>query len=234
MAITLDELLGRNTQAVQNTVERFPSYEEFKSSRQSAPRMEQNNSVRYNFDMAPAQPLRSVESVREYEQSRPYVAPHQSEYQTREYAFYDNLRPQSNVQTMQQPVIVQPVVVQPQVQEYQIAQPQARSLYEFAAQDSERLSEEELFNRLSHTNAVQEQVSQKQSVFARRAVKAQSNTKNRTRLNAKGKLIVAAYVAVVAIVVSLIAVNASKINAGEAVQPSSNFSDTSIVQIENK
>ena len=95
MAITLDELLGRNTQsAQQDSVERFPSYEDFKArnSVNQYPQANAQQPVRYNFDMAPAQAPRSVESVRNYEASRPYVAPQSSEYQTRDYPFYDNLR----------------------------------------------------------------------------------------------------------------------------------------------
>lgn len=88
MAITLDELLGRNTQsAQQDSVERFPSYEDFKArnSVNQYPQANAQQPVRYNFDMAPAQAPRSVESVRNYEASRPYVAPQSSEYQTRDY-----------------------------------------------------------------------------------------------------------------------------------------------------
>ena len=69
MAITLDELLGRNTrEATQNNVTGFPSYEDFKSSRtnlQASYQPVQNN-ARYNFDMAPAREVRSTESVRNY------------------------------------------------------------------------------------------------------------------------------------------------------------------------
>ena len=77
MAITLDELLGRNTQSVaqQNSVERFPSYEDFQSSRNTYAQQTEPQNVRYNFDIAPAQAPRSVESVRNYEANRPYVAP---------------------------------------------------------------------------------------------------------------------------------------------------------------
>ena len=66
MAITLDELLGRNTQsASQESVERFPSYEDFKA-RNSAYQYTQQSAqqgYRYNFDMAPAQAPRSVRTL---------------------------------------------------------------------------------------------------------------------------------------------------------------------------
>jgi len=66
MAITLDELLGRNTREVASgSVESFPSYEDFKTSRANQYTQAQPvQNSRYNFDMAPAQAPRSVESVK--------------------------------------------------------------------------------------------------------------------------------------------------------------------------
>ena len=146
MAITLDELLGRNTQSVaqQNSVERFPSYEDFKSSRNTYTQQTEPQNVRYNFDMAPAQAPRSVESVRSYEATRPYVAPQSSEYQTREYPFYDNLRANAPAQPVQysapvqydQTAYVEPMQYQAPVQS-RVAQPE--NFYEFTAHDAERL-----------------------------------------------------------------------------------------------
>lgn len=238
MAITLDELLGRNTQSVnQGSVERFPSYEDFKSSRNTyAQQQNDTQSVRYNFDMAPAQAPRSVESVRSYEANRPYVAPQSSEYQTREYPFYDNLRAGAPVA---QPVQYQSPVQYDQTSYAQPVQYQApaqtrvsapENFYEFTAHDSERLSDQELYDRLAHTSvngsvfddaqAVQKSHT---SLFARRAQKAQdtSEERQRGRLNTKGKIILGVYLAVIALVASLIIVNATKINNGKAVTPTS-------------
>lgn len=240
MAITLDELLGRNTQSVnQGSVESFPSYEDFKSSRNTYARQNQAEPVRYNFDMAPAQAPRSVESVRTYEATRPYVAPQSSEYQTREYPFYDNLRAGAPVQ---QPMQYQAPVqyTQNQYAQTQYAQPvqyQApaqtaapESFYEFTAHDTERLSEQELYDRLAHTSSVDgpifgeaAQQRPRTSLFARRAQRTQDTTEERQRgrLNTKGKIILGVYLAVIALVASLIIVNATKINGGKAVTPTS-------------
>lgn len=161
MAITLDELLGRNTrEATQNNVTGFPSYEDFKSSRtnQQASYQPVQNNARYNFDMAPAREVRSTESVRNYEAARPYVAPQSSEYQTRDYPFYDNLQQRTQYAPVQ---YQQPVEYQAPAQTYdqvQYAQPQVQhapvheGFYEFTAQDTERASDQELYARLAHTN----------------------------------------------------------------------------------
>lgn len=231
MAITLDELLGRNTQSVsRSSVENFPSYEEFNASRnQNYSAQPVQNSVRYNFDPIPAREVCSEESVRAYEASRPYVTPQNSEYQNREYAFYDNLNAQraQHAQPLYVPVKTYDPVAQAMVQ---YAQPQQQSFYEFSAQDEERLSNEELYNKLSYTQsnapAFNEQTSkQRTSVFARKAEKVQdtTETRQRGRLNTKGKIILAVYVAVIALVTSLIIVNATKINQGKAVTPTSSI-----------
>lgn len=238
MAITLDELLGRNTQTAQNAVDSFPSYEEFRSTRAATQNRVEQTNTRYNFDVAPVQSLRSAESVREYEQNRPYVAPQSNEYQTRDYAFYDNLRQQAPVRPQQTQQTVTPV--QQPVREYDngayvVSRPQ--NLYEFTAQDTDRLSDEELYNRLAHTDVSygrQESVSE-QNMFARKAQRTQSRQQEKThgRLNAKGKAILGVYIAVIALVISLIVVNATKINKGEAVTPTSAINDKVAVQNAN-
>lgn len=116
------------------------------------------NNARYNFDMAPAREVRSTESVRNYEAARPYVAPQSSEYQTRDYPFYDNLQQRAQYAPVQ---YQQPVEYQAPAQTYdqvQYAQPQVQhapvheGFYEFTAQDTERASDQELYARLAHTN----------------------------------------------------------------------------------
>lgn len=239
MAITLDELLGRNTQSVsRNSVENFPSYEEFNASRNQGYSTSQpvQNNVRYNFDPIPAREVRSEESMRAYEASRPYVTPQNSEYQNREYSFYENLNAQraQHSQPIYVPVKTYDPVAKTMVQ---YAQPQQQSFYEFTAQDGERLSNEELYSKLSYTQsgapAFQEQESAKRtSVFARKAEKVQDTTETRQRgkLNTKGKIIVAVYVAVIALVTSLIIVNATKINQGKAVTPTSSIEVVALEQ----
>ena len=236
MAITLDELLGRNTREVASgSVESFPSYEDFKTSRANQYTQAQPvQNSRYNFDMAPAREVRSTESVRNYEASRPYVAPQAVEYQQREYPFYDSLQQraqyapvqyqeQAPVQTYEQVQYAEPQVRQ--------AAPAHQGFYEFTAQDTERASDQELYARLAHTEMSNTPVfedSAQQAVgrtglFARKAQKTQnvSEQKQRARLNTKGKIILGVYLAVIALVASLIIVNATKINQGKAVTPTS-------------
>lgn len=236
MAITLDELLGRNTREVaSSSVESFPSYEDFKTSRanQYAQAQPVQNS-RYNFDMAPAREVRSTESVRNYEASRPYVAPQAVEYQQREYPFFDSLQQRAQYA----PVQYQEQAPVQTYEQVQYAEPQVRQsvpahqgFYEFTAQDTDRASEQELYARLAHTEMSNTPVfedSAQQAVgrtglFARKAQKTQnvSEQKQRARLNTKGKIILGVYLAVIALVASLIIVNATKINQGKAVTPTS-------------
>ncbi len=236
MAITLDELLGRNTREVTNgSVESFPSYEDFKTSRANQYAQAQPvQNTRYNFDMAPAREVRSTESVRNYEASRPYVAPQAVEYQQREYPFYDNLQQRAQYAPVQYQEQA-PVQTYDQVQ---YAQPQVRQdaparqgFYEFTAQDTDRASDQELYARLAHTDMSNtpvfedsaQQAVQRTGLFARKVQKTQnvSEQRQRGRLNTKGKIILGVYLAVIALVASLIIVNATKINQGKAVTPTS-------------
>ncbi len=228
MAITLEELLGKNTRT--ESVESFPStYEEFQSRRNLSYNQVAQDTQRYDFDTRPATPARSESSVREYEISRPYVAPKASEYQSQDYSFYNQ---------MQAPV--RPTFEQPQYQEpREYSQPTTQSLYQFTAYDQDRLSESELFEKLAHTNDSRrpifdreqsvEQV-KKPSIFSRNVAKSEGQTKTRGRLNTKGKLILGAYIGVVALVAILIIVNAGKLNSGKATTPSSSVQDYSASQ----
>lgn len=236
MAITLDELLGRNTREVASgIVESFPSYEDFKTSRVNQyPQAQPVQNTRYNFDMAPAREVRSTESVRNYEASRPYVAPQAVEYQQREYPFYDSLQQRAQyapVQYQEQAPVQtydQVQYAEPQVRQ---AAPAHQGFYEFTAQDSDRASDQELYARLAHTetrnmpvfeDSAQQAVG-RTGLFARKAQKTHnvSEQKQRARLNTKGKIILGVYLAVIALVASLIIVNATKINQGKAVTPTS-------------
>lgn len=238
MAITLDELLGRNTQTSQETYDRFPTYEEFHSQR-AAERNVAQERERYDFEVRPME-MRSEESMRNYAASQPYAAPQSNEYQKRDYAFYENLerRPYEASYT-------QDTYAQPYEQTYvQPAQP--RNLYEFTRQDNDRLSDRELLAKLEHTDASRRPIfdraeaavaqPQRLSIFKRSAQKAEAvqGEKKRARLNTKGKIILGAYVAVIAIVAVLIIVNAGKINKGKAVTPSSSVQRNAIVQIDER
>ena len=236
MAITLDELLGRNTREVASgSVESFPSYEDFKTSRANQYTQAQPvQNSRYNFDMAPAREVRSTESVRNYEASRPYVAPQAVEYQQREYPFFDSLQQRAQYAPVQyQEQAPGQTDEQVPCDETRVRQgaPAHQGFYEFTAQDTDRASDQELYARLAHTEMSNTPVfedSAQQAVgrtglFARKAQKTQnvSEQKQRARLNTKGKIILGVYLAVIALVASLIIVNATKINQGKAVTPTS-------------
>lgn len=122
-----------------------------------------------------------------------------------------------------------------------------QNLYEFTRQDKDRLSTEEYFEKLSYTNDsrkpvfnkvdTEQVIEQKHGVFSHRAESKENEAvepKKKSLLNVKGKLIIAAYVAVVATVAALIIVNSGKLNLGKATTPSSSIQDTAIVQIIDK
>jgi len=194
MAITLDELLGRNkrSQEQEQVQQSFPSYEEFQSSR-----------------------MNSVSEAPSFEQ---VAKIHQND---------ENY---------------------PKFQEYDYSQSlgQSQSLYEFTRKDNDRLSQQELYAKLSHSNnsfrpvfnksEVEQVVEQKRGIFTHRIEQedAQVETKKKSKINTKGKLIIAAYIAVVAVVAGLIIANSGKLNMGKAITPSSNVSDIAIVQTLDK
>lgn len=237
MAITLDELLGRNTTNNTETIERFPSYEDFRSSRSNGTQSTTrgDDRARYNFDMRPAQAPRTEDSVRSYEASRPYVAPQVTEYQTRDYAFYDTLRASrtaqrndvdneygyANYEKYAKPSYKTPEKIQ--------------NLYEFTAKDNDRLSDAELLNKLSHTDESRRPIfdrannatvaTQQSGIISRKVEKTEEKSveKKRARLNTKGKIILGVYLAVIVLVAVLIIVNANKINNGTSTTPSANF-----------
>lgn len=234
MAITLDELLGRNTQQSQETIDRFPTYEEFHSQRAGV-RSAAQEQPRYDFEVRPME-MRSEESVRNYNAAQSYVAPMPNEYQQRDYDFYRNLESGQNSYGYTQDAYTNTYAepVKPQ------------NLYEFTRQDNDRLSDSELMAKLEHTDvshrpifdrAQEATVSPKGfSIFKKQAQEqgAVQQEKKRARLNTKGKLILAAYIGAIALVAILIIVNAGKINRGKAVTPSSSMERTAIVQVDAK
>ncbi|MBO4554783.1 MAG: hypothetical protein J5713_03285 [Clostridia bacterium] len=213
MAITLDELLGKNTQQTEGTsYDRFPSYEEFHAQRTQPKEMTQD---RYDFD------VRNDASFTSY-------APN---YTQNGFGQYGN--PERNN-------FVQDSYAQTYAEPYS-----PTDLYDFTRRDKDRLSDAELLEKLEHTDVSRrpifdraaEQTVQpaKLGFFQRKAQKAEAvqGEKKRARLNTKGKIILGAYFAVIALVAVLIIVNASKINAGKAVTPSSNLQNNiAIVQID--
>ena len=223
MAITLDELLGMNTRTRNDAepMDRFPSYDDF-TRRNRAYQNEER--VSYNgYTPAPqSNGARSVEFMREYEATRPYARPMQSEYQNVDYNF-DALRARREaqaVQTIERPVYVEPVQVEESV----------NTLYEYARQDKERPSDRELYDRLSSTEAVARPVQktekevQRTSEFIHVKTKQKNDTQKKARLTTRGKILLGVYVAVIILVAVLIIVNAGDLNSGSATTPSSSIS----------
>lgn len=223
MAITLDELLGMNTRTRNDAepMDRFPSYDDF-TRRNRAYQNEER--VSYNgYTPAPqSNGARSVEFMREYEATRPYARPMQSEYQNVDYNF-DALRARREaqaVQTIERPVYQAPARVEESVD----------SLYEYARQDKERPSDRELYDRLSSGSAVAapvqrtEKAVERTSEFTHIKTKQRSEGQKKARLNTKGKILLGVYVAVIILVAVLIIVNAGDLNSGSATTPSSSIS----------
>ncbi len=260
MAITLDELLGRNTRTANDeTIERFPSYEDFSShTRNQEPSYDQQE--RQNFTVRQYSAPRNPEQEREYAASRPYVAPRSNEYQAGSYDFYDV------VQNRRTARVAEPIA-QNAEQDYGYANYQAyanpayqtaerrQNLYEFTRNDHDRLSDDELYEKLSSTSAPS------QTAFAPRAAAPvqraaapmqranssvertsefsavrpsyKSQSAKKSRLNTKGKILLAVYVAVIVLVAVLVIINARDINKGDAVTPTSSVGAYASAAIES-
>lgn len=239
MAITLDELLGRNTvkNAADNSIDRFPSFEDFQSSR----RDQRTESIepRYNFDLKPYTPPRTEDTVRSYEAAKPYEMPRRSEYQTRNYDFLDSLERRARDNEYDG---YSDGARGGYAQYESYAKPQyatrreQMSLYEFTANDRDRLPNNELENKLDYTNADRRRVMDANSgaaaiskPFAAASSERRAKSKERAKLSWKGKAIVGAFIAFIVTVATLIIVNAGAINNGTATVPSSGaFAEQSV------
>ena len=192
MAITLDELLGRNM-TTEKTTEIFPSYEEFASARNAATRTAERND---SFGATSGYGYYSAPSQQRYEAQR-YEA---DVYQPR---YNDNTYSNDIIQPARQQSFYDYVA-------HNTAGLDDADLYN-------RLSRTNGSMRPAFgSNEVSERSAQKTA----QATGVQQKT--RGRLNTKGKLIVGSFLAVVVTVMSLIIAYASKINSGTAVVPASN------------
>lgn len=218
MAITLDELLGRNRgdAPADLATDRFPSYGEFTARRTRDDAAAYDNAAYgydYDLDRRPVPAPRSAEAARNYEASRPYRAPREEEYRATEQYLGERRAP-----------------VEPDRYGYDGGYErghEAGGLYEFTRNDAERASGEELYERLSAGAA-----SERDARYAQQAresyasedyaakYRAANKSKKKARLGIKAKLIIAAYVVVLAIVGVLIIVNAKPLNNGTAAVPS--------------
>ena len=217
---TLSILLGRDRGSAAATfdTDRFPSYGEFTARRSQSDAVNYDSAGGYGYDYdlarrAPSAP-RSAEAAREYEASRPYRAPREEEYRAADHLARDYSAP---------------------VREDRAYAPERdraydgreSGLYEFTRNDAERASGEELYERLSSSGTAQNSARYEQAARASYMTedyaakyRAENGAKKRKRLGLKAKLIIAAYVVVLAIVGVLIIVNAVPLNEGTAAVPS--------------
>lgn len=229
MAITLDELLGRNRGGANEpaSVDSFPSYDAYTARRteNGSPAGYDRPAYNYDFRTRPYEAPRSVESARAYEASRPYEAPRVDEYRPVDYSTAFDRRAASPRESYapETGYAPYPEDVRPARRE-----DAARGgLYEFTVNDAERASSEDLYNRLSGVSpsaqSAQRERAARESYAENYAEKyrAANKARKRPRLGIKAKLLIAAYVAVVVIVSVLIIVNAKPLNDGTAAVPSS-------------
>lgn len=222
MAITLDELLGRNqTRNSSETVDRFPSYDDYTASRRMQDSaVAYDNKPVYNFETRPYTAPRSAESARAYEASRPYEAPRVDEYRAMDYSAALDERFAERQRRYESEAGYSAY------DNYEPSRTPSRGLYEFTVNDAERASGDELYDRLSMTSDAAVSTSAAQAAkasynenYAERYREA-NKTKRRLHLGLKAKLIIAAYVIVVVLIGVLIIVNAKPLNAGTAKVPS--------------
>lgn len=246
MAMTLEDVLGRNTQQVNNRITQFPSFEEFSGrSYNNAQQTVQDASMNDYDYFAPrpyTQPM-STEQVRDYNARQAYYAPQQNEYAHRNIdSIIDQYVANQQNQKLDEPDVSLDNEFSPRFgrEEYK-----PLSLFEFTVQDKDRLSNGELESKLSYSASSQMTMAfngevdaisapiyrpeKKQSRLAQKLaqLKAQKEEKQR-KLGLKGKILIGVYVAVIVALVILIGVNAKKINSGNALVPSGNQIEISI------
>lgn len=213
MAITLDELLGRNRTEEQRNFDAFPPMEEYTARRASGSTYTAPERPQFDIERRPYTPPRTVEEVREYASSSPYMAPRREEYREPERAEEYTSRYAYRPEPRQAP-----------------ARPEERrsegGFYEFAATDTERASGQDLYDRLSANTRVSEQETAARrsygSDYAERYRTENVPKRKRARLGLKAKLIIAAYAVVFAVISILIIVNAGALNRGSAAVPAGN------------
>ena len=233
MPVSLDDLLGKDTETAERD-RRFPAtHEEFIIERdrrraqmtQELPREREYNSLSmsdrnrtpisfdYQEDRARTYDNRAHSyersEVRDFESAgRVY-----DEYRAqRRPDLYDNYANDRMAQDMSEQSV------------------RPRSFYEFAARDNSRRSEEELAAKLAYTNEGarplfdRSNTATSENLFARQALAdiTDNRQKVRGRLNTVGKIIVGSFVGAVIVVVSLICAFGKQINNGTAVVPASN------------
>jgi hypothetical protein len=240
MAITLDELLGRNIQQDTDRSRSFPTYDEY-GQRRPTDRSAGFTAPAYTpLDTRPYRAPRTEEAARQDLATRPYVPPKQSEYRSYDMtdgpyvSEYERAWHDYNTNTVPLKREAGDRAAAGGYEEYrklatgQVAPKEISSLYAFTIKDNDRLSERELDVKLSHTRAsaalpvspVQRQQTSKAftPVVQSNAETYKAEGKKR-RLKTKAKVLIAIYIAVIITVAVLIIVNAGEINTGAVVTP---------------
>lgn len=241
MAITLDELLGRNQDrtSAETSVDRFPSYDDYTASRRmQEPAADGYEGYSYNFETKPYTAPRSEEAARAYEASRPYVAPSASEYRNGGYA--------RNAFDGAAAAVEKRYASEERYDAYRreygapsdcrTGETAGRGLYEFTVNDAERASGSELYDRLSGTSVHSDERTARASYSENYAEKYRADNRAKTRrklhFSLKAKLLIAAYVAVMVLITVLIIVNAKPLNNGTAQVPSAADYSAAAVSVE--
>ena len=242
MAMTIDDVLGKNVQQVNNRISEFPSYAEFSSRSYNAQPTVQASPVNdydYFAQRPYTQPM-NVQQVKDYTASQVYSVPQQREYVQQQRNINDII--DQYVANQQNEKLDEPDVsldneFSPR---YGKEEYKPLSLFEFTQRDNDRLSNGELDAKLGYSSNSQLTMAfngevapvvsrpiirreKKQSRLAQKfaQIKAQKEQKQR-KLGLKGKILIGVYVAVIVAVVILIGVNAKKINTGSALVPTGN------------
>lgn len=220
MAITLDELLGRNRTDERQNIDAFPPMEEYTARRAEGNMYTAPERPKFDIERRPYTPPRSVEETRRYEASRPYEAPRSEEYRPSDRAREYEARYERYDAVREMPV------ERDYRRDYPVADADRGGFYQFAATDTERAPGQELYDRLSMTStaaAEQERIARQSYAenYAENYRKENVRTRRKVRLGLKAKLIIAAYAVVFAVIAILIGVNARPLNRGTAAVPSS-------------
>lgn len=220
MAITLDELLGRNRTEERQNFDAFPPMEEYTARRAEGNMYTAPERPKFDIERRPYTPPRSVEETRRYEASRPYEAPRTEEYRPSDRAREYEARYERYDAVRERPV------ERDYRRDYAESDVNRGGFYQFAATDTDRAPGQELYDRLSMTStatAEQERVARQSysENYAETYRKENVRTRKKVRLGLKAKLIIAAYAVVFAVIAILIGVNARPLNKGTAAVPSS-------------
>lgn len=231
MPVSLDDLLGKDTETVENN-RRFPAtHEEFVAERDRGRTQKLQEQPRENNYFGMSDRSRTpISSGYEEDRARAYDNRPRSFERTEVRDFESTGRKYDEYRAQRRPDIYDDYAMDSRIQDMPEQRVGTRSFYEFAARDNSRRSEEELAAKLAYTNEGARPLFDRSNaatsgnMFARQALAdiTDNRHKVRGRLNAVGKVIVGSFVGAVIVVVSLICAFGKQINNGTAMVPASN------------